>query len=218
MKILHQIEISSRCNLACKYCAHPIMTRPKQDMPYEVYERSLYWASKFVKKYGQDELNLAGTGESTLHPRFAEYLDMAREAVGNACCIIFATNGGAVTKEIARACARNNVKVWLSLHKLEIAAEAFRLLTDFCVLEDVSVHPMTGSLDWAGQIDWPVTVPPGSCAWADYNWMFAASNGDILRCCQDVTGISKIATIFDDLDVIELDRSPLCGKCVYEYI
>jgi len=69
MKIqaIHQIEITSRCNLRCKYCVHPKMVREKGDMDRETYIKSLEWSAHFHKLNNQEELNLAGIGESTMH-------------------------------------------------------------------------------------------------------------------------------------------------------
>lgn len=45
---LHQVEITSRCNLKCRYCAHPKMPRAKADMSEETFEATLKWAKRFV--------------------------------------------------------------------------------------------------------------------------------------------------------------------------
>src|SRR5262245_27520539 len=91
VKDLHQIEITSRCNLRCVYCVHPHMPRAKEDMTEEVFLQSLKWAKHFHTVgtrvpggdvWKQKELNLAGIGESTIHPRFVEFIHLARDIVG----------------------------------------------------------------------------------------------------------------------------------------
>ena len=96
VKALHQIEMTSRCNLKCKYCVHPNMVRPKEDMTEETFTKSLEVAARFVKQGTMRELNLAGIGESTLHPNFVEWVHRARAAVGWSCNIVLSTNGVAL--------------------------------------------------------------------------------------------------------------------------
>lgn len=38
---IHQIEITSRCNLRCRYCVHPHMGRVKEDMEPATFAKAL---------------------------------------------------------------------------------------------------------------------------------------------------------------------------------
>src|ERR1700678_3005327 len=78
---LHQIELTSRCNLRCVYCPSPNLKRPKVDMSEETFAKCLGWLTYAVKVHKQEEVNLAGIGESTLHPRFLEYATRVRQAI-----------------------------------------------------------------------------------------------------------------------------------------
>src|SRR3990167_3157408 len=99
VKALHQIEISSRCSLKCVYCPSPDISkglyqdRRAEDMNRETFIRALEWVTVFVRKGTQAELNLAGIGESFLHPEFADFVKLAREAVGPLVKLVMATNG-----------------------------------------------------------------------------------------------------------------------------
>ena len=65
-----QIELTTRCNFECFYCAGRGMNQG--DMPYDDFERIL---DKHVARYGvPEEVMLQGEGEPTLHKRF---FDMA---------------------------------------------------------------------------------------------------------------------------------------------
>ena len=66
IRAIHQIEMTSRCNLRCRYCAHPTMARVKADMDDATFAKALLWA----RQLPSHELNLAGIGESTMHPEF----------------------------------------------------------------------------------------------------------------------------------------------------
>src|SRR4051812_43206405 len=105
IRSLHQIEMTSRCNLRCRYCAHPKMPRAKMDMSAEHYALSLGWAKIYVQRGTQRELNLAGIGESTMHPDFVRNVHLAREAVGWKCRIVVTTNGVAVNEDMVKAIA-----------------------------------------------------------------------------------------------------------------
>jgi MoaA/NifB/PqqE/SkfB family radical SAM enzyme len=71
---VHQIEISSRCNLACRYCPHPKLGRAKADMRWEVFAAAIAWA----RELGGPELSFTGMGEALLHPEYAGFLRYAR--------------------------------------------------------------------------------------------------------------------------------------------
>src|SRR3990167_4554438 len=91
---IHQIEITSHCNLRCVYCPSPNLGRPKVHMDRPTFERSLAWAKALHDRSpGQPELNLAGIGESTLHPFFQEYIERARAVMGWDIEFVLATNG-----------------------------------------------------------------------------------------------------------------------------
>jgi len=79
---IRSVEITSRCNLACRYCLHPIMPRPKLDMTEAIWERVKAWVQHFVDAGTQGEINLAGVGEPTLHPHLARYCLEMRELIG----------------------------------------------------------------------------------------------------------------------------------------
>src|SRR4051794_37395618 len=69
---IHQVEITSRCNLTCHYCPSRWLDRPreigadgfpkgfgraKQDMTLETFEKALGWATHFERNGGtQGEL------------------------------------------------------------------------------------------------------------------------------------------------------------------
>jgi MoaA/NifB/PqqE/SkfB family radical SAM enzyme len=139
---IHQIEITTRCNLRCKYCAHPHMPRAKQDMSEATFLESLEWVRYFLRMGTQGrELNLAGIGESTMHPKFCEWVMLAREAIGDKCELILATNGVNVTEDHARAMKESRMRVWVSLHRPEKAKLTVDLLKRFGVLNGVSADP-----------------------------------------------------------------------------
>lgn len=217
MKIhaIHQIEITSRCNLRCRYCTHPKMKRPKEDMEVETYIKALEWVARFVKEGTQKELNLAGIGESTMHPDFIHYVEMAREIVGDDCMIALATNGVALTEEIAQALMINDVWTWVSLHRPEKAGPAVEMLKKYDVLKGVSADPSVAAIDWAGQVNWHTSAQTKGepCQWLVFGRVMVMADGRVTQCCLDAEGRGIIGHVTDDLTEIKTGPYELCDTC-----
>jgi hypothetical protein len=166
IRAIHQIEMTSRCQLRCKYCTHPKMPRPKMDMDDATYRKALDWAKFFQQRRPHPELNLAGIGESTLHPEFVRNVHWAREAVGPYVNLVLATNGLLMTDELALAIAPARPMVWVSLHRPERAGPAVEALKHAGIFCGTSSDPSLAAVDWAGQVKWHVSAPKGApCPW-----------------------------------------------------
>lgn len=213
---IHQIEITSNCNLRCRYCPHPHMQREKMDMDEDIYGQALDWVSYFIGKGTQtDELNLAGIGESTLHPHFEYFVEMARFAVGSNCKLILATNGVNMSEYIAQVLKEHDVWTWVSLHRPEKAGPAVELLKKYGVLKGVSADPSVASIDWAGQVEWFVSAQTKDqpCPWLHDGRVVVLADGRVSTCCLDSTGVGIVGEVYSDLTKAELKPYSLCNKC-----
>jgi len=221
IQALHQIEITSRCNLKCIYCPNSEITngtypnRKAEDISSEHFLKALDWAEHFVRAGTQHELNLAGTGESTLHSQFAECISSARERLGRFCKLIVATNGLIVTPRLVESFVKHDVHVWVSLHRPERAAHAIKAYRQAGVLKGISVDPSTNPNDWAGQVRWLsyATLP---CQWLREGKAFVMSDGRITTCCLDVGGIGAVGHVDDPIGSLSLAPYALCEKCNQE--
>jgi hypothetical protein len=210
---LHQIELTSRCNLRCKYCAHATMQRPKQDMPVEIFEAALYMVKHFAAKGSQHELNLAGIGESTIHKNFGEFVRMARVMLPRI-DLTMATNGLTMSSELAEVLAVNRVRTWVSLHRPEKAGLAIDILRRYNILAGTSSDPSVAGIDWGGQIEWPVSAPSMRCMWQDAGMAVVFSDGRIGSCSMDGQGKDGvIGTVSDDPESLEVRPYSLCESC-----
>src|ERR1044072_6043239 len=87
---IHQIEISSRCNLRCVYCPSKDLDKPvadcgsgreKVDISMAHFERALEWAQQMHVRGTQGELALPGLGEALLHSDFVDFVRLAGAAL-----------------------------------------------------------------------------------------------------------------------------------------
>jgi hypothetical protein len=216
---IHQIEITSECNLRCKYCAHPKMQRAKMDMSWEIYERTIYWAKWFQARGTQGSVNLAGIGESTIHPEFIKYIRHARKELGEKQKFVLATNGVAMTQDLANEMldafgGNENADVFVSLHRPEKAGPAIEMLKKVGLVKGVSADAAISGTDWAGQVNWFVSAAKGSpCPWVRGGWAIVLSDGRVSRCAFDATGIGVFAHVNDDLRLAQTSPYSLCRAC-----
>lgn len=210
---LHQVEITSRCNLRCVYCVHPKMARAKEDMTERVFLQALRWAATFVARGTQRELNLAGIGESTLHPEFVRFVFLAREIVGDGCELVLATNGILMTDDLADAIAPSRIRVYVSNHRPEKAGPATEAVKRAGIHAGNSNDPVEHGTNWAGQVNWHVSAEPRPCMWVRGGKVFAMSDGRVAQCSFDGTGEDPIGSVFDDLDTLRCRPYRLCPSC-----
>ncbi|MEY4942832.1 MAG: Radical superfamily [Planctomycetota bacterium] len=214
---VHQIEMTSECNLRCRYCVHPTMARPKQHMDDLTYRQTLAQVSLLIKRQDrrQRELNLAGIGESTMHPDFVRNVFLAREAVGLSVELIIATNGLLMTPAMAMAIKAARPRVWVSLHRPEKAGPAVEALKAAGILAGVSADPSVSSVNWAGQVKWHVSTPikGSACPWVPKGMVFVMADGRVTRCCFDGVGSDTLGTVWDDLCAMHTSAFSLCDSC-----
>lgn len=214
IRAIHQIEMTSQCNLRCRYCTHPKMPRPKMHMSDEHYRKALDWVQFFQARHKHDELNLAGIGESTMHPEFVRNVFWSREAVGNGVALVLATNGLLMTDELAMAIAPARPSVWVSLHRPERAGPAVEALKRAGILSGISADPSLAAVDWAGQVKWHVSAQKGApCPWIQNSMVMVMADGRVTRCCFDATGDGVIAHVDDDLSKHATSPWDLCSAC-----
>lgn len=210
---IHQIEMTSNCNLRCKYCVHPKMKRIKQDMDNETYMFALDMVKECMR-YGQDEVNLAGIGESTTHPDFINNIYKARITLGPNIRIVLATNGVNITQEQIDAMKECGIWLWVSIHRPEKAKLTIDMAKKAGILKGVSADPSISSVDWAGQVDWEVTTNVDEdCPWLDKGMGMVCSDGTITTCCFDGDGLGVIGHVRDKLNTLEVVPYSLCYNC-----
>lgn len=187
--------------------------RPPMDMARGTYIRALQWVRLFVGNGTQVELNLAGIGESTIHPEFVDFVRLAREAVGPAVKIIFATNGIIHDEEMVRAIAPYSPRVYVSLHRPERAGLAVQVYRKYGLLDGVSADPSINPNTWAGQVDWVDGGVRMRCQWIQDGKAMVMADGRITSCCLDASGAGVIGHVDDPIGSARTKPWEACRKC-----
>lgn len=211
---IKQIEVTTRCNLRCKYCPHPKMQRPKEDMSWETFKKALTWVKYFLELGLQKELSFTGIGESTMHPQFPDMLRAARALDVNM-PIVFSTNGlPTFTEEIAALCAELNIGVMVSLHRPEVAGKAVELCKKYGILKFINAQFVDAAFNWAGQVpDWHVTAPALTCEYLRSGWGVVLQDGQITTCCLDAENKGVVGSVSDTPGSLKIKPFSLCASC-----
>ena len=217
LREIRNIEVSSRCNLACRYCIHPTMPRPKVDIADDVWAAALDHVRYYVARGTQGELNLNLTGESTLHPRFAELCLEARAVLGPQRELQFTTNGKGITDALVKALVPAWPRVCVTAHHAHLAGPAAALFRKYGLLRSVSNDPVTSAQTWAGQVDWfdsPRAVRQ-VCPMLAFGYGTIQADGMFVVCCMDGANETAFGTVFDPPGSLGAPMRPwrLCPSC-----
>lgn len=203
---ISQVELTSRCNLRCKYCPHPSMRREKADMPEAVFARVLYW----LREFRQASVHLHHFGESTLHPRFLEYVDRISDVVPD---VRLSSNGVGVTPELVRGMKRAGLtRLSLSVHRPEVVRIVAGWCDDLGMAWDYAAGAIIGTHNWAGQVEGRNTVSY-PCHFLEDDKCVVLADGRLVACCIDAEGESARGSVFDDLREIAFAPFRLCASC-----
>jgi Radical SAM superfamily len=214
---IHQVELSSRCNLACSYCPHPGLRREKADMTMETFEHVIYWAQVL----GGPELSFTGMGEAMLNPLFCDMLRQARIELPNV-WFLLGTNGLLLTHrkhneradELLTALRECAVTVFVSTHRPEIAGEAIENGVKAGVDVKMNTHFVDSGFNWAGQVEWHgIAAPRTECQYLRQGWGTVLQDGSVVNCCMDAHGLHPMGNVRDDLMNMIVKPIPLCEHC-----
>jgi hypothetical protein len=209
---IHEIELTSKCSLACVYCPHPTLERSKEHMPWETFERTLEHVAYLCRAGTQGEVSLTGLGEALLYPRFVEALWRVRQTIGYR-KLIMSTNGVDMTPEFARELAAANCGVYVSLHRPEVATPAMNMLRDAGCAMGTNTAFVDSALDWAGQVEWHLSAPMALCGYLSRGWAVVRQNGNLDACCMDAHDKYRVATVWDEPGTLMTHMTTLCARC-----
>jgi hypothetical protein len=216
VRSIHQIEVSSHCNLRCRYCPSRKLEdhrgQPNQFMTRDTYLRALEWARELNDPDDpmRAELSLTGIGEALMHPDFPWMLEQARRALPTQ-PLVFSTNGILLTDEYAASIAPYQPQVYVSLHRPEKAKGAIDAARKYGILAGYNPAAATDAFDWAGLLpEWEVTAPPITCEFLRSGWAVVLVDGRITACCLDAEGAGVTGHIDDPIGSVSI--GPWQGK------
>lgn len=210
---IHQIELTTRCNLRCRYCPSPQKLRPHEDMTWETFEAALDVVKFFVKQGTQTELSLTGIGESLMHPRFFEAVAAARTTIGPNRPLIVTTNGLLLDDAACQTLKEFYPQVFISLHRPEKAGPAIEAARRAGIFRGANPAPSISAFDWAGQVKWFVSAPRTPCDYLRQGWGVVLVDGRITTCCMDATGGGTFGTVWDNPETLRMSPFSLCNSC-----
>jgi hypothetical protein len=221
---IHQLELTSRCNLKCHYCPHhPNLPRPKEDMSWETFEAALSLVDFYCRQGTQTELSLTGIGESLLHPRFAEMVHRARATIGEHRPLVVTTNGLLLDDAMCASIKEAAPRVFISLHRPELAAFAVEAAKRHGILAGINNSFVTSAFDWAGyQKKWTplVSAPPIKCEYLRQGWGVVLVDGRIATCCLDADASSVVGNVHTPPALLKVqpwgNGETGCSKCHME--
>lgn len=216
---IHQIEVTTHCNLRCKYCPYPkqeqLRNQAKMHMEWFVFERAMKWAQRL--NGNRDELSLTGIGEALMHPEFVRMLAYAREKLPEN-PLVFSTNGILLSDELCREIAPYRPMIFVSLHRPEKAGHAIEAARRHGLLAGYNPSPATSAFDWAGQVDWFVSAPATPCEYLRSGWAVVLVDGRITTCCLDASAKGVVGHVDDPIESLSragtgLKPFELCASC-----
>ena len=214
------IELSTRCDLACKYCINRLMEtagRKRIIMDDRVFMASIDLLSDLCLRGTQHEVNLNGNGESCLDIQLPARVRIVCDIMG-ARPVSFSTNGVSMTRELAKALRDAGLKeISLSPHSPYHARTAAIYLLEAGINVTINLGPIASSHNWAGQLEPEHCVPyvrPLRCDPIIEGRGYIQAEGDITPCCYDYRGMGSFGTVFDD-DIFDREPKPfdLCKTC-----
>ncbi|HAI69045.1 MAG TPA: hypothetical protein DCM38_06355 [Gammaproteobacteria bacterium] len=188
---IYAIELTSRCNLRCHYCPQPSMQRAKEDMPLEVFEKTLDYP--FWKDVVAGHL----FGEALLHP---DLIDITRLCYERGLAFGFSTNAVLLEMDYLKKLIDAGLAwIMISFHipRAKDWVEAIqKAFPKFPVLSST----LEIKHDWAGQVTSRRVVNYanlGDCIFHTYNLVSISAQGEILPCCIDVEARHSMGSLFD---------------------
>lgn len=232
-----EIEITTRCNLACSYCPNSKGEDPyKSDMTQEAFEHILYQLK---------EINFQGLlyyhfyGEPLLHKELEKFISLSKTILPQSKPAIF-TNGTLLTKKKFYSLIESGVDYFYITRQEESSKIPFMDFQE--ELEDdlkkkikfqdhtkINLSTRGGALEFdeSKEMSFPLSLP----CFIPKNRMVILYNGDILPCFEDyyrtlVMGNifkSSLQEIWDDPKYVQFRedlaqkkgrfKSEICSKC-----
>lgn len=221
LQTITTIELSSSCNLSCKYCINRLLVKDSARTPGimidDVFDAALAWLEVLVKRGTQREVNLNGNGESCLDPKLCERIRKVKNVMGDG-RVAMCTNGVNMTPELALKIKASGIdRMDLSPHSPWHARRAVLAMADAGISGTINWGSIVFSHNWAGQlepensIDCRFEIP---CDPLIEGRGYVQSEGYVTPCCYDYRNLGVFGHVFDnELLGREIKPYELCRTC-----
>lgn len=224
LQTITTIELSSICNLQCKYCVNRLLVkhpaRKAGIMTERTFGKTLELLSELCKRGTQREINMNGNGESFLDPELCTRIAKVRNIVGPDRQVSLCTNGLIMNDSIAKRIKDSGVtSVDLSIHSPYHTRRALPILARNGVGGVVNLGAIANSHNWAGQLESEHSIddrllPKIQCDPLIEGRGYVQSEGNISPCCYDYRNLGRFGTVFDD-NILDINYGAysLCDTC-----
>lgn len=224
IRSIHQIELTTYCNLRCKYCPYPkqekLRNQPKMHMAWDTYVRAIEWAVHLNHHDHElmDEVSLTGVGEPLMHPEFVRCLAYAREKLPTN-PLVFSTNGILLTEVLCKEIAPYGPRVYVSLHRPEVAGHAIEAAKKYGILHGYNPAPAVSAMNWVGQVpNWFNSAPRALCEYLKSGWAVILVDGRLTNCCVDASAKGVFGHVNDPFEMHTQEGTglrpfELCSAC-----
>ena len=221
LKTITTIELSSLCNLSCKYCINRLLVKHPMRSPGimtdEIFEASLNILRNLCLGGTQQEVNLNGNGESTLDDQLIERIKKTKDVVGNR-TVTFCTNGVNMTADLAKELKNAGLDIIsLSPHSPFHTRKAAHLLAGNGFKPFINFGSICASHNWAGQLEPENSIDcrlTNVCKPLEEGRGYISNEGYLSPCCYDYKLVGIYGHVLDD-DIFEKEVAPysLCHTC-----
>ena len=222
LKTITTIELSSICNLKCKYCVNRLLVKhPARSagiMSDEIFAKSVIWLKLLCENGTQNEVNINGTGESCLDPNLIKRARIVKDIAGPDRRVGFCTNGLNMTHEMAKGLRDSGIDyVDLSIHSPWHTRKALGILSSVGIFGVVAFGAIVTSHNWAGQLEPENTVDINykmQCDPLIQGMGYISSEGWLTPCCYDYRLLGAYGHV-NDKDLLNKEIKPykLCKTC-----
>lgn len=184
------IEINTNCNYRCDYCPNRTHYRGVNYIDDDIFKKIIF-ELKQVKFSGRVSLNLYG--EPFLHPKIMTYIKIIKRRVP-ACNLVLYTNGVFLNEIILNRIAHLVNKFIITEH-YDFPKDKIVLFKKY---KNIVIKKFTDKdilHNRCGLVKDPRANKKSNVCWGKYNNAYINYKGDMILCCNDFLGISKIGNV-----------------------
>lgn len=222
LKTFSTIELSSLCNLECRYCVNRLIgpDRKRGIMSEQTFNLSLVWLEILCDRGTQKEVNLNGNGESCLDMDLPNRIRRVKDVMGDR-TVMMCTNGINMTMDLAKKMKDAGLdRCDLSIHDAYHCRRTWNIFRKIGMSSVVNGGLIVSSHNWAGQLESENQVDinfKNQCDPLIEGRGYIQMEGNVTPCCYDYRDLGVFGDVRND-HLLEMPIRPysLCPDCHQE--